>query len=294
MSKINFLRQSVKVLLFGLLGVLTVVCGAVNRLFAGDVYRPVRVDRVVGLEALERSQGVTTDGTAWIFSGKHSLVKIAFDNETVLAMQKQAIPDELAAQYGSAHIGGISFADGFVYVAIEDSKIWQNPIVALFDGDTLDFTGRYVLLPGKDSGSDHALTHGVPWVACDAESGLFYVAECNDADALFAYDLITLEYVKTIPLQTAVDEIQGAEMYRGKLYAATNDATRAVYEIDLAGGKVEKVFDRILYQPKQIDNFGGEGEDITVLPMDDGTVFHALSIGALFIDANLYHYSLNN
>lgn len=290
MNKVNFLRKTVKILLCGLLGVLTVVCGTVNRLFAENVYAPVYVDRVVGPEALERSQGVTTDGTVWIFSGKHSLVKIAFDNETVLALQRQAIPDALAAQYGSAHIGGISYANGFVYAAIEDSKVWQNPIIALFDGETLAYTGRYALLPGKDSGSDHALTRGVPWVTCDVQNGFFYVAECRNADALFAYDLDTLEYVKTIPLQTAVDRIQGAEMYRGNLYAATNDATRAVYEIDLADGKVEKYFDRIMYQPKRIDNFGGEGEDITVLPMDDGTVFHALSIGALFIDANLSHY----
>ena len=290
MNRINFLRKSIKVLLFGLLGVLTVVSGALNRLFAGDVYAPVSVDRVVGLEALERSQGVTTDGTAWIFSGKHSLVKVSFDNETVLALQKHAIPQELSDRYGSAHIGGISYANGLVYAAIEDSKVWRNPIVALFDAQTLAYTGRYVLLPGKDSGSDHALTRGVPWVTCDPENGLFYVSQCRNADALFAYDLDTLDYVKTIPLQSAVDRIQGAEMYRGKLYAATNDNTRAVYEIDLAGGKVEKYFDRILYQPKRIDNFGGEGEDITVLPMEDGSVFHALTIGALFIDANLSHY----
>ena len=219
MNRINILRKTVRFLLCGFLGVLTVVSGGINRLFAGDVYAPVGVDRAFGLEALERSQGVTTDGTAWIFSGKHSLVKIAFDNETVLALQRQAIPDPLADRYGSAHIGGISYANGCVYAAIEDSKVWQNPIVALFDSDTLAFTGRFVLLPGKDSDSDHALTRGVPWVTCDAERGVFYVAECDDADALFAYDLDTLEYVRTVPLQSAVDRIQGGEMYRGKLYA---------------------------------------------------------------------------
>ena len=35
---------------------------------------------------------------------------------------------------------------------------------------------------------------------------------------------------------------------------------------------------------------GGEGEGITVLEMEDGTLFHALDIGALFIDSNLRHY----
>ncbi|MBQ7540904.1 MAG: hypothetical protein IJT44_01260 [Clostridia bacterium] len=290
MNRINALRRLRKTALSGLLAVLLVLSASVNRLLWGDVYPYASADRTVGLETLERSQGVSTDGTAWIFSGKRSLVKVAFDNETVLALRKDAIPDAFKEQYGSAHIGGISYANGCVYAAIEDSKVWNNPVVALFDGDTLEYTGRHVLLPGKNSGSDHALTHGVPWVTCDPQNGLFYVAQCRNADALFAYNLDTLSYVGTIPLQGEVDRIQGAEIYRGSLYAATNDATRAVYKIDLADGRIEKYFDRILYEPKWIDNFGGEGEDITVLPMADGTVFHALTIGALFLDANLCHY----
>ena len=87
-----------------------------------------------------------------------------------------------------------------------------------------------------------------------------------------------------------MDAIQGGEVYKGKLYVGTNDSTRAVYTIDVKSGKVEKLFDRIMYQPKLIDNFGGEGEDLTVYPMEDGTLIHALDIGALLIDSNLRHY----
>ena len=287
----NTWRTAKKILLFGLLGVLTVLSGALNRMFSGDVYPYLSQTRTVGLEALERSQGVTTDGTAWFFSGKDVLVKVSLDDKTILARNKNAIPDELRTQYGSAHIGGISYANGYVYAAIEDSHIWQYPLVALFDGETLTYTGKFVLLPGKDSTAENAMTHGVPWVTCDVLRGLFYVAQCDDADRIFAYDLNTMEYVRSIPLSEPVDEIQGAEMWSGRMYAATNDATRAVYKIDLETGNVEKYFDRILYRPRLIDNFGGEGEDITVLPMADGSVFHALDIGALFIDANLRHYA---
>lgn len=291
MNRINFLRKAKKVLLFGLVGVLTIVSAMLNKAFDGNVYPYTSVDRTVGLETFERSQGVTTDGESWIFSGKTSLVRVSLDNKEILALNKDAIPTEFSEQYGSAHIGGISYANGFVYAAIEDSKVWKNPIVALFDGATLAYTGKYVLLPGKDSDSEYALTRGVPWVTCDMDNGCFYVGECRHTTKLYAFDLETFEYIKTIPLETEVDRIQGAEMYNGRLYAATNDATRAVYQISLKTGKVLKYFDRILYQPKLIDNFGGEGEDITVLPMADGTVFHALNIGALFIDANLRHYA---
>lgn len=290
MKRINILRKAKKVLLFGLVGLLTILSGWLNSALEGDVYAYKSVDRTVGLEALERSQGVTTDGESWIFSGKTSLVRVSLDNKEILALNKDAIPTAFSEQYGSAHIGGISFANGYVYAAIEDSKVWENPIVALFDAQTLEFSGRYVLLPGKGSDSEYALTRGVPWVTCDPENGCFYVGECRNTKALYAFNLETFAYIKTIPLQTEVDRIQGAEMYNGRLYAATNDATRAVYRISLRTGEVVKYFDRIMYQPKLIENFGGEGEDITVLPMADGTVFHALHIGAMFIDANLRHY----
>lgn len=291
MNRINILRKAKKVLLFGLVGVLSLVSTLLNNAFNGDIYPYSSVDKTVGFESFERSQGVTTDGESWIFSGKTSLVRVSLDNKEILALNKEAIPTEFAEQYGSAHIGGISYANGFVYAAIEDSKVWMNPIVALFDGETLEYAGKYVLLPGKGSESEYALTRGVPWVTCDVDNGLFYVGECRHTTALYAFDLDTFAYVKTIALETEVDRIQGAEMYNGRLYAATNDATRAVYQISLKTGKVLKYFDRIMYQPKLIDNFGGEGEDITVLPMADGTVFHALDIGALFIDANLRHYA---
>ena len=291
MDRYNTWRQAKKIVLFGLLGVLTVLSGALNRLFTGDVYPWIAQTRTVGLEAFERSQGVTTDGSAWFFSGKDVLVKVTLDDRTILARNKNAIPDDFSDRYGSAHIGGISYADGCVYAAIEDSHVWQYPIVALFDGETLEYTGRFVLLPGKDSTAENAMTHGVPWVTCDVQRGLFYVAQCKAADRLFAYDLHTMEYLYSVPLSEPVDAIQGAELYNGQLYAATNDATRAVYRICPETGVVQKIFDRILYQPRLIDNFGGEGEDITVLPMADGSVFHALNIGALFVDANLRHYA---
>jgi hypothetical protein len=74
---------------------------------------------------------------------------------------------------------------------------------------------------------------------------------------------------------------------------ASNDMTRAVYEIDLESGNAVKLFDRITYEYKLIDNFGGEGEGLTLLSMEDGSYIHTLQLGALFIDSSLNHYSYN-
>ena len=272
-----------KVFAFVFAALLTLTNG-VNGLLNGDIYPYDSNSKVVGLESLERAQGVTTDGEYWYFSGKTSLVKIGFDNKTVYAYNYKALDGELSDNYNSQHIGGISYYNGYIYASIEDSKQWQHPVIALYDAETLEYTGICHEVPSD------ILTRGIPWVAVDAENGFIYASHSKTVEEIHCFDLETFEYVKSFAVSDPVDAIQGGEVYKGKLYVGTNDSTRAVYTIDVKNGKVEKLFDRIMYQPKLIDNFGGEGEDLTVYPMEDGTLIHALDIGALFIDSNLRHY----
>lgn len=279
----NFGKSAIYRILSLVIAALLLLTNGLNSIFEGDVYEYESNSRVVGLESLERAQGVTTDGNAWYFSGKKSITKIAFDNQTVLAYNYKAIPDELKENFGSAHIGGISYCNGKIYAPIEDSKQWQHPIIALYDAQTLEFIEYHEM-------SNEILTRGISWLSCDAESGLIYSSHSKTADVIYCFDIDTFEFVKEIKLIEPVKNIQGGEVYKGILYVGTNDDTRAVYTIDIKTGEAIKIFDRIMYQPKLIDNFGGEGEDVTVYPMDDGTLIHALNIGTLFIDANLRHY----
>lgn len=267
-----------------IIALLMTFSNGLNTLFNGDIYPYESNSKVFGLETLERAQGVTTDGEAWYFSGKSTLVKIAFDNQTVLAYNYSAIPEEFKENYGSAHIGGISYCDGYIYAPLEDSKVWEHPIIAVYDAQTLEFTGTYAELPND------IMTRGMSWLACDKENGLIYSSHSKTADEIHCFDLETFEYVKSIKTSQTVERIQGGEVYNGLIYVGTNDATRAVYTLNPVTGEVIKLFDRIMYEWKYIDNFGGEGQDVTVYPMEDGTLIHALDIGALFMDSNLRHY----
>lgn len=286
-TAINLFKTSFYRMFAGLLAILMTFSNGVNGLFNGDIYPYESNSKVIGLESLERAQGVTTDGKAWYFSGKSSLVKIDYDNVTVLACNYDAITDELEETYGSKHIGGISYYNGYIYAPLEDSKKWEHPVVALYDADTLEFSGIC------HEFSNEVLTRGMSWVCVDGEKGLLYSSHSKTADVIYCFDLNTYEFVNTITLSQTIKAIQGGEVYNGTLYVGSNDATRAVYTINTNSGNVEKLFDRIMYQPKWIDNLGGEGEDVTVYPMEDGTLIHALDIGALFIDANLRHYKLD-
>lgn len=254
----------------------------IDAMSAGKRHPEVSKDNVLLIGAAERSQGITTDGKYYYFSSKWGLTKSELDGKTRVKSNPLAIPKKLKDEYGLAHIGGISYskADNCIYAGLEDSKVWEYPIVAVYDADTLKFTGRYYIL-------DKALhTRGLPWVAVDNDRGLLITLDhSKKANELIFYDIAdNMKYVGSVKLSETVRSIQGAEMYRGMLYAATNDDTQAVYKIDPKSGEVSKYFDRNLTK-------GSEGEGITVLETADGAVFHAIDMGPLFINAFIRHYA---
>lgn len=254
----------------------------IDALSAGKRHPEVSKDNILLIGAAERSQGITTDGKYYYFSSKWGLTKSELDGKTRVKSNPLAIPKKLKDEYGLAHIGGISYskADNCIYAGLEDSKVWEYPIVAVYDADTLKFTGRYYIL-------DKALhTRGLPWVAVDNDRGLLITLDhSKKANELIFYDIAdNMKYVGSVKLSETVRSIQGAEMYRGMLYAATNDDTQAVYKIDPKSGEVSKYFDRNLTK-------GSEGEGITVLETADGAVFHAIDMGPLFINAFIRHYA---
>ena len=267
-----------------LFSVLLLLTGGINKGFTGDVYPYESEHAVIGLETLVRSQDVTTDGEYYYFSGKTALEKVNLACDEIIVLNHNAITDELKEKYNSQHIGGISYYNGIIYAALEDSKQWQHPIIALYDAETLEYTGVCYELPTE------LQTRGVPWVALDGENGFAYTGDSRNYTEIYKFSLSDFTYIETITLSGEVVKIQGGEIADGKLYAGTNDMTRAVFTVDLETGEAVKLFDRIMYEYKLIDNFGGEGEGLTVLSMEDGTYIHTLQLGALFIDSSLRHY----
>ena len=261
---------------------LSVLTLGIDALSAGKRHPEVSKDNVLLIGAAERSQGITTDGKYYYFSSKWGLTKSELDGKTRVKSNPLAIPKKLKDEYGLAHIGGISYskADNCIYAGLEDSKVWEYPVVAVYDADTLKFTGRYYIL-------DKALhTRGLPWVAVDNDRGLLITLDhSKKANELIFYDIAdNMKYVGSVKLSETVRSIQGAEMYGGMLYAATNDDTQAVYKIDPKSGEVSKYLVRNLTK-------GSEGEGITVLETADGAVFHAIDMGPLFINAFIRHYA---
>ncbi|NLX92584.1 MAG: hypothetical protein GXZ02_01730 [Clostridiales bacterium] len=284
LAVLNFLRGLVKktflvsLTLSLFTGLFAFITGTIDAVGGNAPENLVASQNILFLGSYTHSQDVATDGEHYYFSSRWSLIKTELDGKTETVMNIDAIPKELKDNFGSAHIGGISYWNGIIYAALEDSKVWQYPIVALFDSDTLEFTGQYYHL------SAELQKNGLPWIAVDGERGLVYAAQRDNSPALIVYDLETFELIKTVPLSMPVHKIQGGDMYRGLLYVATQDETQAVYAIDPITGQAIKCFDQNL--PK-----GGEAEGLTVLVTPDGAAFHTLDLGPLFINAYFRHYA---
>lgn len=147
---------------------LSVLTLGIDALSAGKRHPEVSKVNVLLIGAAERSQGITTDGKYYYFSSKWGLTKSELDSKTRVKSNPLAIPKKLKDEYGLAHIGGISYskADNCIYAGLEDSKVWKYPVVAVYDADTLKFTGRYYILDNTRH------TRGLPWVTVDNDNGL--------------------------------------------------------------------------------------------------------------------------
>lgn len=283
MSVLRFLHRKTPLLL-----PLTLLVVALSGVFelASQAARPAEVDKtmIIYEDSWERSQDIATDGENYYFSCKYGLIKTELDCTTVVARNADALPDEYVENYGTAHIGGISYYDGKLYCSTEDSKVWNSPIILVYDAETLEFTGEaYHLDPARH-------TRGLPWVCVDPETGLIYTSSRDRSTEIMCYDPKTQQYLDDVVLVNEdpdfnIHKIQGGDISGGVLYVATNNDTQAIYSVELSSGKAEKLFDRNLFT-------GSEGEGLTVLKTADGAFIHAMDMSPIFISAYIRHYSL--
>ncbi len=235
---------------------------------------------VVGVGAYFRSQGMTSNGDTLYFSSKTTLICTKDDARTLIAANYSAIPEELGENYGIKHIGGISYYNGYIYAGLEDSKVWDHPLIGVYDAETLEFVKFYE----TDS---EVITRGMPWVCVDPETGLLYCMDHSKKPTkMLVYNVENdMSFVREIPLSECVPSIQGAEFLNGVLYAATNDDTQAIYKI-YSDGTVEKYLDRNLTS-------GSEGEGMTFMNKDGKTVLLAMDMGPLFVNAFVREYAMD-
>lgn len=282
MDVLRFLQKKTPVLL-PLMALVLALSGVFELASAADRPEEVAKTMLLGADSWEHSQDITTDGESYYFSCKYGIIRTELDCKTVITRNADAIPDDFKVEYGSAHIGGISYYNGKLYCAVEDSKVFQHPLIVVYDAETLEFTGEFYHLDAQKH------TKGLPWVSVNPETGIIYCASRDNSTEIMCYDTATQKYLEPIALVNSdpdfnIHKIQGGEVNGGVLYLATNDSTQAVFTVDLASGQADKLFDRNLFE-------GSEGEGLTILKTQDGAFIHAMDMSPIFISAYVRHYA---
>ncbi len=228
---------------------------------------------LTGKDFLSSAQGITNDGMFYYCTGtfvplKHlGLTKIDMKTGVVVRARHNYLPEELAKQDFN-HYGGCTYFEGKLYVAVEDLHR-QHPCIAVFDADTLCFTGQYQIL-----GPEIQPNGNLPWCAADREKRLIYTGYFNGCDHINEFHIDDLSFLRSIPIDRVVEHTQGGEMYDGLIYISCHDSwpKKHIYAIDPQTGHVEPVMARDA-GPQIV-----ESEGMTICPTEDGAFFHQLDV----------------
>ena len=232
------------------------------------------------MDAYYMGQGLTNDGTYYYTSGAITALKMTalakYNMKTMerVDLNKKPLPDVLKKR-GNDHIGGISYYNGKIYAAVEDSKAYQYPCIVVFDAATLDYVTYYDVNPGR-------FPDGIPWLAVDSGTGMLYASAWSNASVIQQFQIsAVMAHVKEIELQGlgVLDRIQGGEFYNGKLYLSADNQDsgkiKNVYSVDVNTGVVKLAFTR------DVGKADVEAEDMTACLTDNGAVFHVLDYNKL-------------
>jgi hypothetical protein len=248
-------------------------------------------------DGIYRSQGMTTDGTSDYFSWQFGLEKTDLNyNETArnssvsltTGQVASGIPTSLSS-LGYDHIGDIDVANGIIYASLDNSQTtpsYSQPAIALYDANTLQYTGTFFTLSPPDGTHDIA-----SWVAVNASAGLAYGMAYDNATEMAVYNLSDFSFVKYIQLSQSLDQVQGGKIFGDWMYMSSNDPSRSVYRTNLITGQVQDLFSVAQPFDQEVEGLSVTAEangdpEVNVLVVND-----PLNNGNI-LDENvtLYHY----
>lgn len=231
----------------------------------------VKTDKALLEKAIIAGQGITTDGKYYYTSGAMTalnmtgLAKWKADSFELIASKTDVVPKEYKENYGSNHVGGISYYNGLIYASVENSSK-DYPLVITYDAETLTVTNVYKM-------PTEVLPNGIPWCAVDGQNGYLYCSQYRNVEKIAAFDLETMEFSHYINLSEKITNIQGAEVYENTLYLSCDDGdnTDTIYCADVKTGETS-----VFCQRTVPGLFGNEAEGMTVYPMADGSLYHII------------------
>ena len=219
------------------------------------------------VDAFVMGQGLDEEGDYYYTSGSLAGIQLCclgIVDKATGEIVKDAL-DSLPQEFKDKdydHIGDISVQNGIIYAPVED-KAESQPLVLLYDAETLEYTGVYYELDATN------LTDGIPW--CATDDNYLYASQFNDADKIVVFNIDDMTLSHTVELSTPVERVQSGDVYDGVLYLSCDphDENKTVYSVDLETGEVTLLCDRAT------TGYDTEAEGLCVNADEDGnTIVH--------------------
>ena len=216
------------------------------------------------VDAFVTGQGLDEEGDYFYSSGSLAGIKLCclgiIDKATgeIVKENLDALPQEFKnLEYD--HIGDISVQNGIVYAPVEN-KPETDPLVLLYDAETLEYTGKYYAVDWE------YLKDGIPW--CATDDNYLYASQFNDAERIVVYNIDDMSFSHTVELSETLSRIQAGDVVDGVLYlnCDPHDVNKTVYAVDLATGEVTLLCDRAT------TGYDTETEGLCVEKNEDGTL----------------------
>lgn len=194
------------------------------------------------VDAFIMGQGLDEEGDYYYTSGSLSGIQLCclgiIDKATgeIVKDSLDALPQEFK-DLNYDHIGDISVQNGIIYAPVED-KAEDQPLVLIYDAETLEYTGVYYELDAT------YLTDGIPW--CATDDNYLYASEFNDPERIVVYNIDDMSFSHTVELSEPLARVQAGDVYDGTLYlnCDPHDENKTVYSVDLTTGEVNLICDR--------------------------------------------------
>lgn len=232
----------------------------------------VTVDHTFSIiSSLLRNQGLAIDekGHYW-YSSTQGVLRSHSRFGLARRISLFPLPSALR-KLGDDHVGDIDYADGKIYLSVEDENVYKNPHIAILNAKTLDPISYYALPLSLQ-------TDGVPWVAVDAKNGHAFSSIFATCTALNVYDMnSSMTPVNQIQLSQPVVRIQGGKVLNGMMYLTADGQggfgsaqDKAVFKVNLATGTVMKV--------AVLPDYATELEGLAFSHESNGVMMNVLSI----------------
>ncbi len=194
------------------------------------------------VDAFVCGQGLDEEGDYFYSSGSLAGIKLCclgiIDKATgeIVKENLDALPQEFKDK-DYDHIGDISVQNGIIYAPVEN-KPETDPLVLLYDAETLEYTGKYFAVDWE------FLKDGIPW--CATDENYLYTSQFNNAERIVVYNIDDMSFSHTVELSEPLARVQAGDVCDGKAYLNCDpkDENKTVYEVDLVTGEVKLLCDR--------------------------------------------------